>query len=141
MKKENQKIQITKSVTLKVLNTQITSSHGYLLIHGYVVNKSDEEINHLVALASYFTSSNNLVKKVDMIIDDSHLKPKFMSVFDIATSDNPRIDHANLSFKLLFGPQIKAEGVAELKIARRPISSPFIDYEIRKNIIPKTKKN
>lgn len=141
MKKENQKIQTTKSVTLKVLNSQITSSHGYLLIHGYVVNKSGIEIDYLVAIASYFTSSNNLVKKADMIVDDSHLKPKFMSVFDIATSDDLRIDHADLSFKLLFGPELKAEGTIQLKINRKPISGPFIDFEIRKNIVLKAKKN
>ena len=141
MEKAVKKIQIVKPVALKVLNTQITTSNGHLIIHGYVVNKSDITMEYLVALAMQFTDTNVLIKTADMMVDDTHLKPTFMSVFDIATPDDPRVDHVEVTFKLLFGPEIDAEGPKRLNIYRKPIPGPFIDYEIRKNVATEKKKN
>jgi hypothetical protein len=123
------------------MNTEITSSKGYLLIHGYVINVSDTDLDCLVAIANYCTTSKTLIKTADMLVEDGNLKPKYISVFDIATSDDQRIGYADLTFKLLLGTEVNSEGATKLQVSRKSISTTFIDYEIRKNIIPKTKKN
>lgn len=95
---------------VKVLDTRMEHSHGYLLIHGFFVNESDHAISSVVAVAECFSSNGKLIKKSDMVVDDVTIKPKQVASFSIATSDWPRIEDVKISFKHLLGQEIDVVG-------------------------------
>jgi hypothetical protein len=141
MEEKTRKSQATKTLVVRMVNTEIVCYNGYLVVRGYVINKSSTDLDCLLARVDYFSFSNTLIKTADMVVDDAYLKPKEMSLFSIVTPDDERIGYARISFKLLMGPEISLDADTKLQVSRKTTATPFIDFEIRKNITPKTKKN
>jgi len=108
---------IKPAAKLKILSINAQRQHGYLLIWGYVVNKSDQDLNHVVAVAECFSSSGTLIKKSDMLVDDMTTKPKQVSSFSIAVDDTPDIKDVKISFKHFLAEKIEVDGYTTLRLA------------------------
>jgi hypothetical protein len=107
---------IKPAAKLKILSINAERQHGYLLIQGYVVNKSDRDLNHVVAVAECFSSSGNLITKSDMLVDDMTTRPKQVSSFSIAVDDTPDIKDVKISFKHFLAEKIEADGCTTLRL-------------------------
>ena len=101
---------------LKVFSTSMQRTHGYLLIQGYVFNDTEQELNNVVAVAEYWSSRGTLLKKSDMLVDTTSIKPQNVSTFSIITEHSPDIEHVQLSFKYLLGEKIEAAGCTTLEL-------------------------
>jgi hypothetical protein len=107
---------IKPAAKLKILSINAQRQHGYLLIQGYVVNKSDQDLNHVVAVAECFSSSGTLITKSDMLVDDMTTKPKQVSSFSIAVDDTPDIKDVEISFKHFLAEKIEVDGCTTLRL-------------------------
>ncbi len=93
---------------LKIFNTTVQHQHGYLMIHGFVMNETDHDISNAMAVAECFSEGGNFLKKTDMMIDEKTISPKQVSSFSLAAPNDPNIDFVRISFKYLFGKSIES---------------------------------
>ena len=63
-------------------------------------------ISNAVAIGIFRTSSGELVKKAEALLDYNPIMPNQTSPFEAGTSDNPEIKKCTVSFKRLLGGQI-----------------------------------
>lgn len=106
--------QANPNIKLRLLSSSIRREHGYLLIHGLILNVSDQNMNTVVAIAECFSSNGTFIKKSDMLVDDMTITPKQISSFSIATEDEPDIEDVKVSFKHFFGEYIAASDIHNL---------------------------
>lgn len=102
--------KIKSDSIIKLLDTNIQCSQGYLLINGFFINKSDYDIAHIVAVAKCYSAGGSFVKKADILVDDMIIKPNQVSSFSIAMPDQTHIYDVKISFKKLFGQEIETIG-------------------------------
>ena len=105
---------------LKVINTNLQQTGGYLLIQGHVANDSEQDLNNVVAVAEYWSNEGILLKKADMLVDVTSIKPQNGSAFSIITKHSPDIEYLELSFKYLLGGKIETAGCTTLDKNGRP---------------------
>ena len=103
--------QAKLNAKLKILGTSIRREYGYLLICGQIVNVSDRDMNNVLAIAECFSSNGTFIKKSDMLVDDTTIKPKKISSFSIVAEDEPAIKDVKISFKHFFGEKIAASDI------------------------------
>jgi hypothetical protein len=105
---------------LKVINTNLQKTAGYLLIQGHVANDSEQALNNIVAVAEYWSDKGVLLKKSDILVDVTSIKPQNASTFCIITLQSPDIEYVHLSFKYLLGENIETSGCTTFDKNGRP---------------------
>ena len=116
------------SAKLRVISATVQRTFGYILIQGRVANGCEQELNNVVAVAEYWSNGGILLKKSDMLVDMTSMKPQHASTFSIITEESPEIDYVQLSFKYLLGDTIETSGCTTLDknglprtLASRPV--------------------
>lgn len=93
---------------LKVLAYTWSREHGYITMEGQVKNLSDEPIDGLQAVGSFYKGETFVTSDSGMV-EYQPLLPKQTSPFRVMLTDNPAIDGATVEFKTLFGGTINTE--------------------------------
>lgn len=93
---------------LKCLAYTWSREYGYITLEGQVKNLTDEPIDGLQAVGSFY-KGDTFVTSDSGMVEYQPLLPKQTSPFRVMLTDNPAIDGATVEFKTLFGGTITTE--------------------------------
>ena len=94
------------SPPLEVQSWRCTKEYDYVFVIGEVKNVSDRRLENVLAVGEFRTSSGELVKAEDALLDYNPILAGQTSPFKAGGTDNPEIKRCNLSFRYLLGGSI-----------------------------------
>ena len=98
---EKKKEEGSGNDVLTVLSSRCVHEHGYVHYIGEVKNKSKQKLSNIIAHVTFRTSTGEVVKTGEALLDFNPLMPSQTSPFTVLATDNPMIKRCELSFKVL----------------------------------------
>jgi len=86
-----------------------TEGGGFFVVEGQVKNVSDEPLENVAVVATWFTQDDTFITSDDAIIDYNPILPGQTSPFKTMSRSNPAMSKYTLDFKELFGGTIAFE--------------------------------
>jgi len=86
-----------------------------MFIRGEVKNVSNRPIKNLMAVATFRTGAGGFVKSDDALVEYNPLLPGQTSPFKVGTTHNPASEKCRLSFKTMFGGEVKYDDLKNKK--------------------------
>lgn len=93
---------------LKLLGHGCHKEYGYQICEGEVRNETADRLTDVVVEIKFKDAYGTFVKAESSIIDYQPLMPGQSSPFKVMASDNPLIRHYAISFRQMFGGELKA---------------------------------
>ncbi len=84
-------------------------SHSYATVNGRVTNITDQRLENVMAVVSFFDSGGQFITSDDALIDYNPLLPGQTAPFTVMARANPAMASARLEFKELMGGTIEAK--------------------------------
>ncbi len=94
------------SPPLEVQSWRCTKEYDFVFVVGEVKNVSGRRLENVLAVGEFRTSSGELVKTEDALLDYNPILSGQTSPFKAGGTDNPEIKGCNLSFRYLLGGRI-----------------------------------
>jgi hypothetical protein len=96
-----------------ISSTGTISEYGYSYVEGEVRNISNEPLQHVTAVASWYDASDTFITSDSALIEYDPLLPGQTSPFKVGTRNNPAIKRFSIGFKTMLGGSILRENAVE----------------------------
>jgi hypothetical protein len=91
---------------LELLSARRYEERGHRQVEGEVKNISNESLENVVAVVTWYTNSNQLLKSDEALIEVNPILPGRTSPFKTVTTPNPALTSYTVTFKRQFGGTI-----------------------------------
>jgi hypothetical protein len=91
---------------LELLSWRWSEANTYLTAEGEVKNISDESMDNIEVIVSFYASNDVFVKSAEALVDYNPIMPGQTSPFKAMTPSNPVIQKARIQFKKMFSGTI-----------------------------------
>lgn len=98
---EKKNAESSDNDVLTVLSSRCVQEHGYVHYIGEVKNRSKQKLSNIIAHVTFRTSTGEVVKTGEALLDFNPLMPSQTSPFTVLATDNPMIKRCELNFKVL----------------------------------------
>jgi hypothetical protein len=88
---------------LEVQSWRCEKEYGYIFVTGEVKNVSSRKLENVTAVGEFRTTSGELVKSEDALLEYNPIMPGQSSPFKAGGTENPVATKCNLAFKYLLG--------------------------------------
>jgi hypothetical protein len=88
---------------LEVQSWRCDTEYGYIFVTGEVKNVSSRKLENVTAVGEFRTSSGELVKSEEALLQYNPIMPGQSSPFKAGGTENPQATKCNLAFKYLLG--------------------------------------
>ena len=94
---------------LEMIGWKCSTSYGYMITEGEIKNISNNSLNNVEAVISYYTKDNKFITSDSALVDYNPILPEQISPFEVTTTGNPAMDNCKVGFKFLMGGAIETK--------------------------------
>lgn len=91
---------------LELLSSRGSNEYGFHQVEGQVRNASNESLENVAVMVTWFTKDDEMVKSDESLIEFNPILPGQTSPFKSMTTSNPAMARYTVEFKQLFGGTI-----------------------------------